>query len=197
MNDRLAFRPAARLALVVAAIALLPGCFQKTEPWEKIGGRYDSGNWFGARFALDLPNDWMMRNFVENGLVATRDGFNLQTIKVRKIKFGEDLPHTKKKISKAMVPQELAEVLLDDLRTDGTVNALKVLETRPATISGQKGFRTTVAFKDEHGLRFKAVLCGVMAEDRAWQVSYVAPTRHYFERDLPAFDAALASMRIW
>ena len=119
-------RVAPRLAVLVAACALLPGCFQKTTPWDPIGGRYDSGNWFGARFALDLPPDWMMMNFVEDGLVATRDGFNLQAVKVRKIKFGEDLPHTKKKVSKGMAPQELAEVLLDDLRSDGTANALKV-----------------------------------------------------------------------
>jgi hypothetical protein len=181
----------------VAAAAILPGCFQKTTPWDPIGGRYDSGNWFGARFALDLPPDWMMMNFVENGLVATRDGFNLQMVRVRKIKFGEDLPHTRKKVSNGMGPQELAEVLLDDLRSDGSANALKVLETRPATIAGGKGFRTTVAFKDGHGLRFKAVLCGVMAEGRAWQISFVAPARHYFDRDLPAFDAAIASLRIW
>ena len=190
-------RVAPRLAVLVAACALLPGCFQKTTPWDPIGGRYDSGNWFGARFALDLPRDWMMMNFVEDGLVATRDGFNLQAVKVRKIKFGEDLPHTKKKISKSMAPQELAEVLLDDLRSDGTANALKVLETRPVTISGQKGFRTTVAFKGSYGLRYKAVLCGVMAEGRAWQITYAAPARYYFERDLAAFDSALTSMRIW
>lgn len=197
MKTRLAPGRAARLAALVLAAALLPGCFQKTEPWDPIGGRYDSGEWFSARFALDLPQDWMMMNFVENGLVATRDGFNLQTLRVRKIKFGEDLPHTKKKISKGMDPQALAEVLLDDLRTDGTANALKVLETRPETLAGQRGFRTTVTFKDGHGLRFKAVLCGVVAEGRAWQITYVAPARHYFDRDLPAIDAALASLRIW
>lgn len=190
-------RLAPRLAVLAAAIVLLPGCFQKTTPWDPIRGRYDSGNWFGARFALDLPPDWMMLNFVENGLVATRDGFNLQTVKVRKIKFGDDLPHTKKKIAEGMAPQELAEVLLDDLRSDGTANALKVLETKPLTISGQKGFRTTVAFKGSHGLRYKAVLCGVMTQGRAWQITYAAPARHYFDRDLPAFDAAVASLRIW
>lgn len=189
---------AARLAPLALALVLLPGCWQKTTPWDPLSsGRYDSGNWFGARFALDLPKDWMMLNFVEDGLVATRDGFNLQTVKVRKIKFGEDLPHTKKKVQRGMSPTELAEVLLDDLRTDGSANALKVLETRPATIAGQKGFRTTVAFKTAHGLRYKAVLCGVVAEDRAWQVTYVAPARHYFDRDLPVFDAALASLEIW
>jgi hypothetical protein len=187
----------APLLAAVALVALLPGCFQKTTPWDPIGGRYDSGNWIGARFALDLPEDWMMLNFVEDGLVATRDGFNLQRIRVRKIKFGEDLPHTKKKVSEDMAPHALAEVLLDDLRSDGTANALKVIETRPATIAGGKGFRTLVSFKDGHGLRFKAVLCGVVAEGRAWQIIYVAPARHYFDRDLPAFDAALASLRIW
>jgi hypothetical protein len=190
-------RVAPRLVVLAATCALLTGCFRKTTPWDPIDGHYDSGNWFGARFALDLPPDWMMMNFVKNGLVATRDGFNLQSVKVRKIKFGEDLPHTKKKISQGMTPQDLAEVLLDDMRSDGSVNALKVLETRPLTISGQKGFRTTVAFKGSYGLRYKAVLCGVMAEGRSWQITYAAPARYYFDRDLAAFDAALASMRIW
>lgn len=185
------------LAALVGLALVLPGCWQKTTPWDPIGGRYDSGNWFGARFALDLPRDWMMLNFVEDGLVATRDGFNIQVIKVRKIKFDADLPHTKKKVQKGMSPTELAEILLDDLRSDGSANALKVLETRPATLAGQKGFRTTVSFKDSHGLKHKAVLCGVVAENRAWQIVYRAPARHYFDRDLPAFDAALASMKIW
>ncbi len=180
-----------------AAAALLSGCFQKTTPWDPVGGRYDSGNWFGARFALDLPDDWMMLNFVENGLVATRDGFNLQTIRVRKIKFGESLLHTKKTVWKDIAPQDLAEVLLDDLRSDGTVNALKVVETRPATIAGVKGFRTTVAFNDGHGLRHRAVLCGVAVQGLAWQILYVAPARHYFDRDLGVFDTAVASLRIW
>jgi hypothetical protein len=139
----------------------------------------------------------MMMNFVENGLIATRDGFNIQMVRVRKMKYGEELPHTKKKVTKDMAPADVAEVLLDNLRSDVSANALKVLETRPATIAGQKGFRTTVAFKNGHGLRYKAVLCGVLAEGRAWQISYVAPARHYFDRDLPAFDAALASMKIW
>ncbi len=48
-------RLAPRLAVLAAACALLSGCFPKTVPWEPIGGRFDSGNWFGARFALDLP----------------------------------------------------------------------------------------------------------------------------------------------
>ncbi len=187
----------APLLAAAAAAALLPGCLRKTTPWDPIGGRYDSGNWFGARFALDLPQDWMKLNFVDEGLVATRDGFNLQTIRVRKIKYGEDLPHTKKKVSEDMAPLALAEVLLDDLRSDGSANALKVVETRPAAIAGGKGFRTVVAFKDGHGLRFKAVLCGLMAEGRAWQITYVAPARHYFDRDLPVFDAAVGSLRIW
>ncbi len=186
----------APLAVALAA-ALLPGCFQKTTPWDPVRGGYDSGNWIGARFAVSVPDDWMMLNFVEDGLVVTRDGFNIQTIRVWKLKLGEDLPHTKKRISKDMAPQGLAEVLLDDLRSDGSVNALKVLETRPAPIAGGKGFRTTVAFKDGHGLRHKAVLCGVIAKDRAWKIVYVAPARHFFDRDLAAFDAAVASLRIW
>ena len=73
---------------------------------------------------------------------------------------GKPLPHTKKTVAEGMRPNELAEVLLDDLRSDGSANGLKVLETRPATIAGAPGFRTTVAFKDAFGLKVKVVLCG-------------------------------------
>jgi hypothetical protein len=185
-----------RLATLACVAALASGCMHDEAPWREVGGKYDSGNWFGPRISMVLPDDWMKLNRVEDGLVATRDGFNLQSIKIRRVDPGKPLPHTKKTVAQGMRPHELAEVLLDDLRSDGSANGLKVLETRPATIAGAPGFRTTVAFKDAFGLKVKVVLCGVMIEDHAWQIAYVAPARHYFEQDLGTFDGALASFRV-
>jgi hypothetical protein len=185
-----------RLATLACVAALAAGCIHDDAPWREVGGKYDSGNWFGPRISMALPGDWMKLNHLDDGLVATRDGFNLQSIKIRRVDPGKPLPHTKKTVAKGMRPNELAEVLLDDLRTDGSANGLKVLETRPASIAGAAGFRTTVALKDSFGLKVKAVLCGVMIDDHAWQIVYVAPARHYFEKDLATFDAALASFRV-
>ncbi len=181
----------------LAAAALCTACVHDRTPWEPIdSGAFDSGNWFGPRFSVQVPEDWMQLNGVEDGLVATRDGFNLQAIKVRRFEPGKPLPHTKKTLSKGMRPAEVAEVLLDDLRSDAGAKGLKVLETRPLTIAGAQGFRTSVAFKDEYGLKVRAVLCGVLLGDHAWQVAYVAPARYYYDRDLATFDQALASFKV-
>ncbi len=182
---------------LVAAAALGMACVHQDTPWDPIGsGGFDSGNWFGPRFSLRVPDDWMKLNNVDDGLVVTRDGFNLQAIKIRRIEPGKPLPHTKKTVARGMRPAELAEVLLDDLRSDAGAKGLKVLETRPATIAGAPGFRTSVAFKDEYGLKVRATLCGVLLGDHAWQLAYVAPARYYYDHDLAVFDQALASFSV-
>lgn len=184
------------LAAVITAAALATGCITDESPWRAVGGKYDSGNWFGPRISMPLPAEWMKRNFVEDGLVATRDGFNLQTIALGRVDPGKPLAHTKKKVSKGMRPNEFAEVLLDDLRASGRANGLQVLDTRPVTIGGTPGFRTTLAFKDGWGLRMKAVLAGTIVDDRGFRITYVAPARHYFDQDVATFDAALAGVVI-
>lgn len=186
-----------RTMLLAAAATLGTACFHQQTPWDPVGsGGYDSGNWFGPRFSLQVPDDWMKLNGVEDGLVASRDGFNLQAIKVRRIDPGKPLPHTKKTVARGMRPAELAEVLLDDLRSDAKAKGLKVLETRPVTIGGAPGFRTSVAFKDEYGLKVRAALCGALIGDHAWQLAYVAPARYYYDHDLAVFDKALASFSV-
>lgn len=95
-----------------------------------------------------------------------------------------------------MTPQEISEVLVDDVRTNGAVKGLKVLETRPATISGQRGFRTLLAFRNGDGLKSKAVLSGVLVGKNVWRIVYTAPERYYFDVDLPTFDRALATFRV-
>ena len=185
-----------RLFPLLCAAGLLAGCITDERPWRPLGGVYDSGNWFGPRVSMPLPAEWMKRNFVEDGLVATLDGFNLQTIAITRVDPGKPLAHTKKKVAKGMRPDELAEVLLDDLRASGDANGLTVLEARPLLIGGSPGFRTTVAFKDGWGMKVKAVICGTIVEDRGFRLTYVAPARHYFEKDLATFDAAVAAFKI-
>jgi len=184
-----------RLAALAALALGLSGCIHDKDPWRPIGERYDSGHWFGANFSMDFPEGWVRINNLD-ALVASRDGWGLQQIKVRELEVGKALPHTKKMVRKGMTPQELAEVLVDDVRTDGSAKGLKVLEVRPATLSGQPGFRALLEFRDGDGLRHKAVLAGLLSGENCWQAVFVAPARHYFDLDLPTFDRALASFTV-
>ena len=184
--------------VAVALVALLgTGCSLKGDiPWEPVDRPHKGGGWVGPKFSIQVPEGWIRLNDDEDeALLATRDGFLLQSISVRLLDVDEPLEHTKKQLREGMSAKELAEVLVDDLRARPGFSGVKVLETRPATLSGQPGFRVTVSFVDE-GLRRQAVLAGVLAGEDLWRVSYVAPARHYFALDLPAFEAALQSFRI-
>lgn len=187
-----------RIALAGAAAVLLGGCISMYDEWpyRPAGSEYSKWSLIGASVKLPLPKGWMKANGLDNALVATRDGFNLQTLRFRRIELERKLPHTLKVIRKTMRPDELAEVLLDDLRTDGTALGLQVLDTRPAQFAGQPGFRATVSFKDPDGLRYKAVLSGAIIKGYAWQLTYVATARHYFDRDLPHYERALVDLKI-
>jgi hypothetical protein len=185
--------------IAVVLVALLgTGCsLGRDLPWEPVDRPHKGGGWVGPKFSIAMPEGWIRLNDGEDeSLTVTRDGFLLQSISVRRLDVDEPLEHTKKQLREGMSAKELAEVLVDDLRARPGFSGVKVLETRPATLSGQPGFRVTVTFMDD-GLRRQAVLAGVLLEEDLWRVSYVAPARHYFELDLKHFDAALASFRVW
>lgn len=189
----------ARIAALAATLLLGSGCMSMMYdewPYRPAGKAYVDNSIFAPDVKMRLPPEWMKLNGISNGFVATGDGFNLHTIKLRRIDIGKRLPHTKKIVAKEMRPDELAEVILDDIRTDESAIGLEILDTRPATVAGQPGFRATVAFKDPDGLKFRAVVCGAIIEGYAWQVTYVAASRHYFDRDLPLFEQSLASLKI-
>jgi hypothetical protein len=185
-----------RLAAWATVALLLGGCALDHGPYSPAGDRYSSWRLFGADVSFELPPGWMKANGIEHGLVATRDGFNLQTLRFRRLTLGTPLPHTRKVLSAGLSPEDLAEILIDDLRSDGSALGLQVLETRPATVAGQPGFRAVFAFKNSDGLRFKAATAGVLVDGYAWQLTYVAAARYYFERDLPLFEKTLASLAI-
>jgi hypothetical protein len=189
----------ARIAVLGAAALLLGGCMGMMYdewPYRPAGKVYAEWSLIGADVRMPLPPGWMKLNGLSNALVATRDGFNLQTLRFRRIDLEKKLPHTLKVIRKTMRPDEVAEVLLDDLRTDGTALGLQILDTRPAQFAGRPGFRATVLFKDPDGLRYKAVLSGAIIEGYAWQLTYVAAARFYFDRDLPLYERALLDLKI-
>ncbi len=182
-----------RVAALLLALGLA-GCMGPQTPWDPIGPRYASSNWFGPKYALDIPEGWLKLNAGE-GLTSTRDGWTLQKITVRLLDPEKPLGHTKKTLRAGMAPRELAEVLVDDVRASGAL-ALTVVETKPATLAGAKGFRAVLAYKDAEGLGRRAVLAGAFVGDRVWQLAYDAPERVYFQKDLPTFEKALASFTV-
>ncbi len=145
-------------------------------------------------FVLKLPDGWMRAN-QDVTLVATRDGTLLQWILVERLQVGKPLRNTKKTLAAGMMPQEAAEVIADDLISNPEMKGLQIVENAPASVGGAAGFRLLAAFKDGDGLKYKSVVYGVLAPPWFYRLIYSAPERHYFEADLPAFEAVAASFR--
>jgi hypothetical protein len=183
--------------------------------WIQTDGPYISKS---HKFSAELPQGWMRLNrkaysslpidqkimidqLLEfpNGdshLCITRDGIPLQNIIINRRSIDEEFEHTKRILSKDMLPQEAAEVILDNISSDQAVLNLEVLENIPAEISGFSGFKLVFTYKNEDGLWTKSIFYGFMKGEWFYSIGYNSAVRHYFEKDLETFKEVLKSFKV-
>ena len=189
-------KPVAKVSLkglLAAALLVTAGCV--TLPWVPAEARYTPRS---KDYSVELPQGWMRFNMDEDDdLLVTRDGELLQAILVERLKVDRELRHTKKKLTRGMMPQEAAEVILDNFASDRKYTSFEVQENKPATIGRQPGFRAVFTRKTRgDGLKVKTVFCGFMKGDVLYGFQYTAPERHYFGKDLKAFEKVLQSFTL-
>jgi hypothetical protein len=160
--------------------------------WVKVGGLYQSKP---HNFSAELPNGWMRLN-TRDRLHITRDGVLLQNIMIERLNIEKPLEHTKKKFSKDMLPQEVAEVVLDNISSDQTVLNFEVEENIPARISGFPGFKVVFTYKNKDGLRLKSISYGFVTNEWFYGIRYTAAHRYYFDKDLKTFERVFESFKL-
>lgn len=193
---------------LLIAILFATGC----AAWVPTGGLYTSKS---HNFSAEFPQGWMRLNSQwlpidqkimidslltfpdgDSYLCITRDGIPLQNIIINRRSVDDEFKHTKRKLSKDMLPQEAAEVILDNISSDQTVLNLKVLENKPAEINGFPGFRLVFMYKNEDGLRSKSIFYGFLKGEWFYSIGYNSAARHYFEKDLETFEKVLKSFKV-
>lgn len=179
-------------ALLAAMLLVAAGCVSL--PWVPVGGEYTS---FAHHYTIALPQGWMRWAQDErDDLIVTRDGALLQLILIERLHVGEPLKHTKKKLAKGIMPQDAAEVILDNFSSNKDISGVEVKDNRPITISGKPGFRAVLTYKTKDDLRLRVVYCGVIEGEWFYGIRYSAPQRHYFDKDLKTFEAVLRSFKL-
>jgi hypothetical protein len=128
--------------------------------------------------------------------LITRDGVSLQYIQIERVKIEDSLKHTKKKFSKGMLPQEVAEVVLDNIASDKDNLNLEVIENIPATISGIPGFKAVYTHKTMDGLKLKSIYYGFIMQDWFYGIYYTAALRYYFDKDIETFEKVLETFKL-
>lgn len=179
-----------KLLFLFIFVVLLSGC---VTTWKQVGGNYSSKE---IHFAADLPNGWMQLHSPDF-LLITRDGILLQNIIIKRMELTEELDNSKKKFRSDMLPHEQAELIIDDFTSNQSMLNFQLLENRPVTIDGHKGFRIVFTYKNEDGLRVKSIYNGVMVQDWFYSIRYTAAARYYFDKDLDSFEKTFNSFKLY
>ena len=149
-------------------------------------------------FAVDGPKGWyrLGDGNVGEPLILTRDGLPLQFIRIERVSSDRRFTHDEKRVGRNMLLKGLAQLEADDLRSAPGVLDFEALENTPATVGGKPGFRLLCAWKTRDGLRLKRLHYGFLDGQWAYRLIYQAAARHYFDRDLAAFERVRESFRL-
>ena len=179
-----------RFNLWLLVLAILPaGC----APWTMVGGSYLTNS---ENYEVNLPSGWRKHNQSRDVLRITRDGLTVQEILIGRWPLDKDLPHTKKKLAKGMLPQEAAEVVVDDFRSNSSLDNYQIAENNPSKVGGHAGFKLAYGYQTKAGLKKKGIYYGVLVDKWLYFLNYEAPDRHYFGKDREVFEKIKESFRV-
>ncbi len=149
-------------------------------------------------YTVEIPEGWWKPKHIDKFLI-TKDGYSLQYVRIQQRPIDRPYRNTKKKLNKAMLPQEAAGVIIDDIASDRRIYNFNVIENAPATIDGREGFKILFTFKlkkDKKGAIFKTLYYGFISGDSFYNLRYNAAMRYYFEKDIAAFEQILNSFKV-
>jgi hypothetical protein len=183
-------------------------------PYVMVGGQYAASS---ENFVVDLPEGWRRHEIAfDQGPISrkimelleqrrklswdviriTRDGLLLQQISIGRVPVDDELPHTKKKLSREMLPQEAAEIVIDNLRSNPNITNQEVIENTPTRVGGNPGFKLLYTYQTKEGLKIKAAYYGAMSGNWLYYLLYEAPARHYFDKDHALFEKIKESFKL-
>ena len=148
-----------------------------------------------ADFTIDIPPGWWKPQSI-NKFLITKDGPFLQYVLIQQRPLDKSFRHTKKKIKRGMLPEEAAGIIIDELASDSYLMNFRVISNAPATVDGQAGFKILFTYRDKKGSPFKTLYYGFVSGNTFYNLRYCAAERHYYDKDLAAFEQILNSFKL-
>jgi hypothetical protein len=176
---------------IIISLIVILGC--SVGPWVKAGGLYKSRYY---NYSVELPEGWMRLNTDRSLLLITRDGIPLQSIGIKVLDINEELKYTKKKLKKDMLPQEAAEIIIQNTSSTPTILNFEVLENSPTKLSGFPGFKLVTTNNDKYGLKSRSIFYGFIIDEWFYCIQYNAAQRYYFDKDIKTFEKVFESFKI-
>lgn len=151
-------------------------------------------------FNAALPEGWRTIDTDEPMLFMTKDGGYKQFIMIRERPLSDPFVFTQRTMYSGMLPEQAAELVVNEIIADTNISNFSLLENLPARIAGHSGFRLTFLYTDADGFIFKTIYYGFIRGTTFYNIRYGAtedPTReNYFERDLKTFQQVFESFKL-
>jgi hypothetical protein len=180
-----------RLVLMAIVVTVLGGC----AVWSRIDAASVTQEGPGGKFRIQAPVGWVRLNAVSDSIVISRDGIPIQHIQITQQEEADFFKHTRVKLPPGVLPSDLAQMVLAELRSDKALQDMVVIEVAPHTVAGVPGFKAHIRYRDDRGTRFDRIVLGAAKGREVVTLIYHALHTHYFSRDLPLFYAVADSFR--
>ncbi|MBU2498660.1 MAG: hypothetical protein KKE57_07165 [Proteobacteria bacterium] len=161
-------------------------------PFNRIEGGPQSGL---RSFSVELPQLWRELDNPKY-LILTKDGPFSQYILVQQRPMAQPFKNTKRKLNKGMLPQEAAEVILDEIVSDHALLNFRLIENHPAIVNQYEGFRLVFSHNTAGGSSFKTIYYGLLRGGWFYSIRYCASEGNYSDRDVKTFEKVLHSFYI-
>jgi len=155
----------------------------------------DSSESNSRKFSIVIPEGWRKLNSPEY-LMITREGAFSQYILVQQRHVDKPFKHTENKLNRYMLPQQAADVIMDEIRSDSRVLNFHLSEYVRTRVNEYNGFRIVYTYKEKGGLNFLTVYYGVLEGDWFYCLRYSVEVKKYTDEDIETFEKVLDSFRI-
>ena len=153
----------------------------------------------GQGYKVNLPVGWVQATGPQAGesLWISKDGYSLQSLRIDALKQDKAFVTLKKSVDTNIAISDLAELELAEFKAKNpNAASVKVLENSLAKVSNQKAYRLHLQYLNDKGLRFEQITYGFVSPKYYYKLAYQAPTIHYFQRDLSAFNQVVTSFKL-
>jgi hypothetical protein len=147
-------------------------------------------------FNAAVPEGWREIPTDDAMVFMTKEGGYKQFVLIRERPLAEPFQFTKKTMQPGMMPEEAAEIIVNEILADGNVRNFSVMENTPARIAGNNGFRLAFVYTDADGFVFKILYYGFIKGDTFYNIRYGATQEEYFQKDLKTFEKVFESFKL-
>ena len=183
-----------RAAVCVVGLVTITACVPQ---WARVNDANATAQ-TESGYVATLPLGWVRLSNpqAKQESLASRDGVRVQWLVVGSRNAMEAFPRIQKQAQKNALPTELADLEVAEQIALLKPLVVKVIESSAATIAGQRGFRLLTEYKTDAGLTMRRLTVAWVSGDYYSFARFEAPALHYFERDLPAVEDVLKSIRL-